>query len=235
MRLLGYGAYPLVALIAMIAVRVWSGSRWKDVAREIGAGVMVVIAIASALGLWSASATAIAGVAGAQIAQTLSASLNTGGGYLAVGFTLICGLVLMLKQAPTALIHAANEKIKASVASRNDATFDLTEEFAAEPDGLSELTAEGNPSNRGRRSGPRAQSTAHRTARDLSQQKRQERFQVAQQRRLQIASAYAARYAAARNMLKSMKRRCNGARGSSNRSWLTLGSRGRWWRCSRVQ
>ena len=72
----------------MLGVRIWSGVNWKDLAREIGAGAIVVVGLATALGLWRPGDVVVAGIIGTQIAQVLGASLNIGGGYLAVGFAL---------------------------------------------------------------------------------------------------------------------------------------------------
>jgi S-DNA-T family DNA segregation ATPase FtsK/SpoIIIE len=129
-RLFGYDAYPLISLIALLAVRTWSGGEWKDVARETGAGAIVVIAAASAIGLYSGGNLASAGQIGAMIARELTASLNLGGGYLAVGFVMICGIALMLNRAPTELAAVAARKLKAPIAPTIGA-IDLTEEFAA--------------------------------------------------------------------------------------------------------
>ncbi|HSR58384.1 MAG TPA: DNA translocase FtsK [Candidatus Binataceae bacterium] len=116
--LLGFDAYVLVVLTLMLAVRVWLGPGWKTLAREIGAGAIVLAAMVSALGLWTSADPAFAGSAGARIAAILTASLNLGGGYLAVGFALICGLALMLKRAPTDLAAAAARTLKPPLPSR---------------------------------------------------------------------------------------------------------------------
>jgi S-DNA-T family DNA segregation ATPase FtsK/SpoIIIE len=110
--LLGFDAYVFVVLAVMLAVRVWSGPGWKAIAREIGGGAIVLVAIVSALGLWTDASAAFAGSAGSFIAAELIASLNLGGGYLAITFALICGIALMLKRAPTDLAAAAARKLK---------------------------------------------------------------------------------------------------------------------------
>ena len=114
-RWFGYDAYPLIALLLMLGLRIWSGVNWKDLAREIGAGVIVVVAVAAALGLWRPGDVIVAGMVGAQIGEVLRASLNLGGGYLAVGFTLICAVALMLKRAPTELAFAAARRLKVPI------------------------------------------------------------------------------------------------------------------------
>jgi S-DNA-T family DNA segregation ATPase FtsK/SpoIIIE len=127
-RMLGYGAYSLIALLVLLGVRIWSDVDEADLAREIGAGAIVVIAIASALGLWHLGDAAAAGVIGERIAHVLAASLNLGGGYLAVSFALISGVALMLKRAPTDLASAAKRKL---IPARVEPAIDLVDEPAA--------------------------------------------------------------------------------------------------------
>src|SRR5689334_23873160 len=59
--LIGFDAYLLVILAVALAIRVWSGPGWKALAREIGGGGLVLVAIASAIGLWSSADAAFAG------------------------------------------------------------------------------------------------------------------------------------------------------------------------------
>jgi DNA segregation ATPase FtsK/SpoIIIE, S-DNA-T family len=127
-RMLGYGAYPLIALLVLLGVRIWSDVDETDLAREIGAGAMVVVAIASALGLWRLGDVTAAGIIGERIARVLAASLNLGGGYLAVSFALISGVALMLKRAPTDLASAATRKL---LPARAEPLLDLADESAA--------------------------------------------------------------------------------------------------------
>ncbi len=125
--LFGYDAYPVIVLLLMLGVRIWSGTNWKDLAREIGAGAIVVVGLATALGLWRPTEVVVAGIIGTQIAQVLGASLNTGGGYLAVGFTLICAVALMLKRAPTDLASAAARKLKPPIPFRSEPAIELAD------------------------------------------------------------------------------------------------------------
>ena len=127
--LLGYDAYALVALVIVLGARTWSGANWTDVAREIGAGAIVVVAIASALGLWRPGNIAGAGMVGGQIAAVLGAWLNIGGGYLAVVFALIAGVALMLKRSPTELAAAAARKLKPSMAFRAEEAIELFDQL----------------------------------------------------------------------------------------------------------
>ncbi len=113
----------------MLGMRIWSGLNSKDLVREIGAGAIVVVAIAAALGLSRPGEVAISGIVGAQIADLLSASLNAGGGYLAVGFIVICAVALMLKRAPTDLASAAARKLKPSIPFRAPPAIELADEI----------------------------------------------------------------------------------------------------------
>src|SRR5262249_26522981 len=80
--LLGYDAYALIALIAVFASRIWKGAGWRTVAREVGAGVLILLAIGSAIGLWSDGDRVSAGQVGATLGNYLHGSINLGGGYL---------------------------------------------------------------------------------------------------------------------------------------------------------
>jgi DNA segregation ATPase FtsK/SpoIIIE, S-DNA-T family len=117
----------------MLGMRIWSGLNSKDLVREIGAGAIVVVAIAAALGLSRPGEVAISGIVGAQIADLLSASLNAGGGYLAVGFIVICAVALMLKRAPTDLASAAARKLKPSIPFRAPPAIELADEIDGQP------------------------------------------------------------------------------------------------------
>jgi S-DNA-T family DNA segregation ATPase FtsK/SpoIIIE len=128
--LFGYAAYPVIALLMMLGVRIWSGTDRKNLAREIGGGAIIVVAIATALGLWRPDAIVIAGMVGARIAAVLGAALNLGGGYLVVAFSMICGLTLMLKRAPTDLATAAARKLK-PIPLRDQSAIELSDEVIA--------------------------------------------------------------------------------------------------------
>ncbi len=142
-QLFGYDAYPLIALVVMLGARIWAGANWKDLAREVGAGAIVVIAIASALGLWRPGDIVTAGKVGGQIAGILAAWLNIGGGYLAVGFTLICGIALMLKRAPTDIVSAAARRLKRSVPFRAAQAIELADEFDTTENHSNSLSPDG--------------------------------------------------------------------------------------------
>ena len=134
---LGYGAYSLITLCGLLGLRIWAGRDWPDLAREGGAGALVVVAIATTLGLLRHGEVAIAGIAGARIAETLRGSLNVGGGYLAVGFVMISGIALMLKRAPTELASAAARKLKPTIPFAADVPADPLLDVADQKDAAS--------------------------------------------------------------------------------------------------
>ena len=63
------------------------------------------LALSAGAGLMQGIGPQAGGAVGFQIAHVLLAYLNVGGGYLAVILALIGGLALMLKRAPTELMH----------------------------------------------------------------------------------------------------------------------------------
>jgi DNA segregation ATPase FtsK/SpoIIIE, S-DNA-T family len=126
-RLFGFDAYAVIAFSLILGARIWSGTDWKDLAREIGAGAIVVVAVAAALGLWRPGEVTISGIVGTQIAEVLRAALNIGGGYLAVSFIMICAVALMLKRAPTELASAAARKLRPSIPLRADQAIEADE------------------------------------------------------------------------------------------------------------
>ena len=106
---MGHQAYTLVLLMLALAERVWVGTRWTAIGREITGGALLAITFATAASLWSEAAIsgrgAIAdgGRAGALLAAALVASVNLGGSYLVVILGLMCALALMFGRAPTDL------------------------------------------------------------------------------------------------------------------------------------
>jgi S-DNA-T family DNA segregation ATPase FtsK/SpoIIIE len=167
--LFGYDAYPVIALLLMLGVRIWSGANWKDLAREIGAGAIVIIGIATALGLWRPGELVISGMIGARIAEVLGASLNIGGGYLAVAFALIAGVALMMKRAPTDLASAAARKLKPSIPFRGEPAIEVGSEFI-EDDGIG--ASSGPAGKAARPSGPVPLKVRRIEPRDASRDKK---------------------------------------------------------------
>jgi S-DNA-T family DNA segregation ATPase FtsK/SpoIIIE len=109
---IGYQSYTAMILVAWLAQRVWTGAGIVTVAREIGGGALLILALATAGALWDLHDLKMGGEVGAQVATQLSDSLNVAGGLIAVALGLICGLALMLKRAPTELLAGVANKIR---------------------------------------------------------------------------------------------------------------------------
>jgi S-DNA-T family DNA segregation ATPase FtsK/SpoIIIE len=112
--LVGYQSYTAMILVAWLAQRVWTGAGIVTIVREIGGGVILILALAAAGALWNLhdNDTKMGGEIGADIATVLSDSLNLAGGLIAVALGFICGLALMLKRAPTELMAGLANKIR---------------------------------------------------------------------------------------------------------------------------
>jgi S-DNA-T family DNA segregation ATPase FtsK/SpoIIIE len=110
--LIGYQSYTAMLLVAWLAQRVWTGARIVTIVREIAGGVILILALAAAGALWDLHDAKMGGEIGADIATTLSDSLNLAGGSIAVALGFICGLALMLKRAPTELLTGLAHKIR---------------------------------------------------------------------------------------------------------------------------
>jgi len=96
--LVGYQSYTATILVAWLAQRVWTGANLVTVAREIGGGVLLILALATAGALWNLHDARMGGEVGAQIATLLNDSISVAGGLIAVALGLVCGLALMLRQ-----------------------------------------------------------------------------------------------------------------------------------------
>ena len=116
--LAGYQSYTAMILVAWLAQRVWTGVGIATILREIGGGVLLILALATAGALWNLHDPRMGGDIGAAIATLLSDSLNVAGGLIAVALGFICGLALMLKRAPTELLAGVANKIR--LPSRRD-------------------------------------------------------------------------------------------------------------------
>ena len=110
--LVGHQSYTAMILVAWLAQRVWTGVGIVAIAREIGGGVILILALAAAGALWDLHDARMGGEIGADIATRLSDSLNLSGGWIAVALGFICGLALMLKRAPTELLAGLADKIR---------------------------------------------------------------------------------------------------------------------------
>ncbi len=144
--LVGYQSYTAMILVAWLAQRVWTGAGIVTIVREIGGGVILILALAAAGALWDLhdNDTKMGGQIGADIATVLSDSLNLAGGLIAVALGFICGLALMLKRAPTELLAGLANKIRPrrkefELAGGNNDTripFSLAAGDEIDPDGV---------------------------------------------------------------------------------------------------
>ena len=110
--LIGYQSYTAMILVAWLAQRVWTGASVVTVAREIGGGALLIVALATASALWNLHDASMGGEVGATIATLLNDSINVAGGMIAVALGFVCGLALMLKRAPTELLAGVASKIR---------------------------------------------------------------------------------------------------------------------------
>jgi len=110
--IVGYQSYAALVLMAVLAVRIWMRTPATTLARETAGGAIVLVALATAGGLFDLGDLRIGGIVGATIAGTLNASLNVAGGYLVAVLAMVCGFALMLKRAPTELVAAAVAKVR---------------------------------------------------------------------------------------------------------------------------
>ena len=110
--LIGYQSYTAMILVAWLAQRVWTGAGIVTIAREIGGGVLLILALATASALWDLHDARMGGEVGASIATLLNDSINVAGGLIAVALGFVFGLALMLKRAPTELLAGVANKIR---------------------------------------------------------------------------------------------------------------------------
>jgi S-DNA-T family DNA segregation ATPase FtsK/SpoIIIE len=123
--LIGYQSYTAMILIAWLAARVWSGAKVITIAREVGGGMLLILALATAGALWDLRDPKMGGALGASLATSLNDSLNIAGGMIVVALAFIFGLALMLKRAPTELLAGVAGKIRFR-SGRNE--FELTDD-----------------------------------------------------------------------------------------------------------
>ena len=101
---MGYQAYALVLLALALAHRVWLGTRWTALVREIAGGALLAVTLAAAVSLWSGGVISGGGMVGSSLAAVLLGSVNLGGSYLVVVLGLTVALALMFGRAPTDLL-----------------------------------------------------------------------------------------------------------------------------------
>jgi DNA segregation ATPase FtsK/SpoIIIE, S-DNA-T family len=110
--IIGWQSYTLMALVAMLAARIWSGVRWTTLAREIGGGAILLGALVTSAALLDLRDPHPGGIAGQLAAGVLDQWLNLAGGYLVVLVGLVCGLALMMRRAPTELAAGVVARIR---------------------------------------------------------------------------------------------------------------------------
>src|SRR5579885_2936076 len=120
---LGYQSYAALALLGALAMRIWKRLPLATLAREATGGVILLLALATAGGLFDLGDARAGGMIGAAIADALNASLSIVGGYLVALLAMMCGLALMLKRAPTELAAAAAAKLRPPRRAKDD--FDI--------------------------------------------------------------------------------------------------------------
>jgi S-DNA-T family DNA segregation ATPase FtsK/SpoIIIE len=109
---IGYQSYLAMFLVAWLAQRVWTGAALATIAREIGGGILLILALATAGALWNLGDLRMGGELGASVATQLNDSISVAGGLIAVALGLVCGLALMLRRAPTELLAGVVGRIR---------------------------------------------------------------------------------------------------------------------------
>ena len=129
----GYQAYLVVVMVAVLGLRAWVAAGWGAVALEALGGAVLIVGLSAAGGFLSAPGIPLGGAVGAALAANLGAYVSFGGGYIAVILTLVGGLALMFRRAPTDLIAA----IAGAAPSRppNNEAADSTSALAAASNG----------------------------------------------------------------------------------------------------
>ncbi|MGZ6213130.1 MAG: DNA translocase FtsK 4TM domain-containing protein, partial [Candidatus Binataceae bacterium] len=114
--LFGVQAYLLAIMVAVLAIRVWSGAPGRTMVRESFGGAVLLVALSAGAGLFAAGAQSAGGGAGGAIggalAATLGSYLNVGGGYLCVMLAVIAALVMMLRRSPTELMAGLASSVR---------------------------------------------------------------------------------------------------------------------------
>ncbi len=142
----GYQAYVGVAMVAAFGLRIWVAAGWDTIVREAIAGGILILGLSAAGGFLNAPGILVCGSVGVAIATDLGAYVSFGGGYIVVILTLVGGLALMFRRAPTDLIAAITSATRTGSRSHpiddkqreasNDATSyatSLNEELAVVP------------------------------------------------------------------------------------------------------
>jgi len=148
---IGHESYLLMALVAMLAFRIWAGAPIKSIVREITGGMLFIGSVATASALWDLTDPRMGGNVGGGIAVALSDSLNVAGGAIAVTLGLLCATALMLKRAPTEILSAGAQKLRFSrrdsetIAENRSFTISLGPADQVPPEAASNGNGTGKP------------------------------------------------------------------------------------------
>ncbi|HTQ24510.1 MAG TPA: DNA translocase FtsK 4TM domain-containing protein [Candidatus Binataceae bacterium] len=114
---LGLQAYVLALLVAVLAIRVWSGASARTLMRESLGGAVLLVALGAGAGLFAgggaqSAAGEAGGAIGGALASALGSYLNLGGGYICVMLAVIAALVMMLRRSPTELMAGLASSVR---------------------------------------------------------------------------------------------------------------------------
>ena len=114
---LGLQAYVLALLVAVLAIRVWSGASARTLMRESLGGAVLLVALGAGAGLFAgggaqSAAGEAGGAIGGALASALGSYLNLGGGYICVMLAVIAALVTMLRRSPTELMAGLASSVR---------------------------------------------------------------------------------------------------------------------------
>ena len=114
---LGLQAYVLALLVAVLAIRVWSGASARTLMRESLGGAVLLVALGAGAGLFAgggaqSAAGEAGGAIGGALASALGSYLNLGGGYICVMLAVIAALVMMLRRSPTELMASLASSVR---------------------------------------------------------------------------------------------------------------------------
>jgi S-DNA-T family DNA segregation ATPase FtsK/SpoIIIE len=159
----GYESILVIVLAFGLAREVWRASGLSRLGHQLPGATIVILALSAGAGLLEGIGPQAGGVVGYGIAQVMLAYLNIGGGYLAVSLALIGGLALMLKRAPTELLHDLFSSMPGSIRSRSDESANPNEFVLAEDaefdfagnSGMTAMRSNGAANDNGAKEAPR--------------------------------------------------------------------------------
>ncbi len=119
----GHQSYVLMFLVICLAARVWVGTDWRTLGREVLGGLILLVALCCAAGFFGGVEFRAGGALGSRLAGMLAGYVNVGGGYLVVLIGVICGLALMLRRAPTDLVAGLKGTIRGGTGASGPELF----------------------------------------------------------------------------------------------------------------